>query len=166
MKKENNLFVLAICEIPFRESDYAVAVKVGDKVRAEEEMEKAYDCWNNPVDTECIILGHTPDTITCTPYGDFIEDWLRAADIPFNEEIGLIMLDSYCAEVAPENCEDSTEWYDERITMYWFEKELLENYLAIIDETLEHYLNSYTYDDVECDILQNVPYCFELTVME
>lgn len=159
-------YTLAICEIGFKNTEYAVVVKKEDKELAEAEMALAYDCWSSEDEEQCIIPGYDTDVIGQACYGDFIIEWLRKRGISCNEDIGFVMLDTYCHDEPPADCEeDACDWRDVRITMYWFEKSLLVDYLKTLNTTVEEYLHTYTYDDVDCGILQEVPYAFKLTVI-
>ena len=158
------LYALAICDIEFKNTEFAVVVNACNKVRAESEMKAAYECWSSECAEECIIPGYDTDSITQACYGDFIIEWLNVKCIPCDEAVGVVWLDTYCHEEPPADyAGDPSYWLDNHITTYWFKKSELDIYLKTLGTTTEDYLHSYTYDDVECDVLQNVPFLFQKT---
>lgn len=164
---EYNLFhiVPAFCEIVYKNAAYYVMVAKEDKEKAEKLMEQAYDCWVSQDIAECPDkMGYTEDTLSCVPYGDFIEEWLKYHKIKFNDTVGYIPLSTYCHEepAEDEEYEDINEWKDERFTTYFFEKKELQKYFKYTVQ-LKEFLRNHTYDDVECDILGNVPFVFRYT---
>lgn len=161
-------YTLATCYIEFKETDFALAVKRCDKELAEIIMAEAYACWSSQEEEECILPGYDTNAICQACYGEFIVAWVREKGILCDEDLGLISFAGHCTDEPPEDIDkvDVSDWRDERVTYYWFKKDALDMYFSSLDTTLEKYKKTSTYDDVDCDLLQELEYVLKFTEKE
>lgn len=149
------------CEVTAYDTKYAVAVSAENAERAEKEMKKAYECWTQE-DPESCILGYTANQIGQSCYGDFIDEWLRAISIPFNRKIGVVPLYCYCMDEAPKDVEDKEEWEENHETIYFVMENALS--MALKNETVNNFLNRYTYDESYSMVMGGLEYIEKITV--
>lgn len=162
-----NEFAVAVCDIHFSKSTFAIAVKADEKELAETEMVAAYDCWALMDIEKCIIPEYDEEVIQKTCIGDFIIKWLEIKGIKADEVLDLVPLDGYCFDNPPADCTDVSEWRDERVCRYWFDKTVLSEYLSREhNTTVKDYINLCTPDDVDCDIIQEIPFVIKSIVIK